>query len=205
MIQLIVEGDGEVTAFPILLERLVTALDSYEAVGYSPFLEKMTGLVQEAKFKRAVQIAGNRTDTRAVLVLFDADDDCARSLVPQMQEWAREAVPLLPCAVILARREYEAWFLAAIESLRGHRRISDTARYDRDPEAVRGAKGVVSRFMPQNKPYSETADQVALSAVLDLGQAYRGASSFRKLVKEVCRLLEALGHQPAVPEHWVAD
>ncbi len=203
MIQLVVEGDGEVAAFPVLLERLVGVLGCSEAIGYSPFLEKRTGLVQEEKFKRAVQIVSSRTATRALIILFDADDDCARDVIPQMRQWSQEAVPALPCAVIMARREYEAWFLAAIESLRGRRRVRENARYDRDPEALRGAKGAVSRFMPQNKPYSETADQAALSAVFDLGQAYRGAS-FRKLVQEVCRLLEELGHQPVIPSDWMA-
>ena len=204
MIQSIVEGEGEVNAFPILLSRLILELGCYESVGFSPFLEKRTGIVQESKFKRAVQVVSNRPETRAVIVLFDSDDDCARNLIPQMTQWAQEAVPPLPCAVIMARREYEAWFLAAIKSLRGKRRISDQAQYDRNPEERRGAKGVVSRFMPPNKPYSETADQVALSAEFDLGQAYRHASSFRKLVKEVCRLLKKLGHSPAIPEHWLA-
>jgi hypothetical protein len=205
VIQLIVEGDGEVRAFPVLLERLIGAFGCYEAIGYNPFLEKRTKIVRELEFKRAVQVVSDRADTRAIIVLIDADDDCARDIIPQMTQWSQEAVPSLPCAIIMARREYEAWFLAAIESLHGKRRIRDNARYDRDPEAVRGAKGVVSRFMPQNKPYSETADQVALSADFDLGQAYRHASSFRKLVKEVCRILEELGLSPAIPEHWIIE
>lgn len=204
MIQLIVEGDGEVRAFPVLMKRLVAELGCYEAVGHNPFLEKRTAIVQEDGLKRAVQIVGSRTGACAVIVLFDADDDCARDVIPQMILWAGEAIPAVPCAIVMVRREYEAWFLAAIESLRGHRRIRGDARYDRDPEAIRGAKGVMKRFMPQNKPYSPTGDQAALSAVFDLGQAYRGASSFRKLVKEVCRVLEELGHQPIVPPHWVS-
>ena len=205
MIQSIVEGDGEVAAFPRLLERLVAELGCYEAIGYSPFLENRTGIVKEEKFKRTVQVVSDRPGTSAIIILFDADDDCARDLIPQMTQWTQEVVPSLPCAVVLARREYEAWFLAAIASLRGQRRVRDDAQYDRDPEAVRGAKGVISRFMPPSKPYSETADQVALSAVFDLGQAHRGASSFRKLVKEVHRLLEELGHGPVIPEHWFTE
>jgi hypothetical protein len=204
MIQPIVEGAGEVTAFPLLLRRLLLELGCYEAVG-TPFLEKRTRITQQENFTRAVQVVNGKPDTRAILVLFDADDDCARNLVPQMLKWSQEAVPNLPCAVVMARREYEAWFLAAIESLRGERRIQETAVYPRDPEAVRGAKGVISRFMPANKPYSETADQAALSAVFDLGQAYSNSSSFRKLVKEICRLLEELGHIPTLPEHWTVQ
>ncbi len=205
MIQMIVEGEGDAAAFPILLERLVLDLGCYEAVGRSPFIESRTVITQEAKLKRAVQIVSDRSDTRAIIVLFDSDGACASTHIPNMQAWAREAVPSLPCAVIMARREYEAWFVAAIESLRGKRRIREDAQYDRDPEGMLGAKGVIKRFMPQNKPYSETADQAALSAVFDLSQAYHGASSFRKLVKEVCRLLEEIGHAPAVPEHWIKE
>ena len=201
MIQTIVEGDGEVTAFPVLLRRLILELGCYEEVGL-PFLEKRTGIVRQEKFVRAVQVVSSKPQTSAVIVLFDADDDCARDIIPEMLQWSQEALPSLPCAVIMARREYEAWFLAAIESLRGKRRIKDDARYDYDPEVRRDAKGTVSRLMPQDKPYSETADQAALSAVFDLGQAYRKASSFRKLVKEVCRLLKELGQSPAIPESW---
>lgn len=203
MIQSIVEGDGEVAGFPILLERLVRELGCYETIEYRPFLEKRTGIVQEAKFKRAVEVVSNRPNAHAVIILFDADDDCARDVIPKLTRWSQEAIPSLPCAVIMARREYEAWFLAAIESLRGERRIREDAQYDQNPEHRCGAKGVISRFMPQNKPYSETADQAALSALFNLSQAYRHASSFRKLVKEVCRILKEIGHDPSIPEHWL--
>ena len=59
MIQSIVEGEGEVNAFPVLLSRLILELGCYEAVGVSPFLEKRTSIVQEAKFKRAVQVVSS--------------------------------------------------------------------------------------------------------------------------------------------------
>lgn len=202
MIQPIVEGQGEEKAFPILLRRLIPELGCYVDVGGAPFRSKRTEMVREADFKRAVQIAAFKPNACALLVLFDADDDCASTHVPNMARWAREVAPQLPSAVVMARREYEAWFLAAIESLRGQRRIHLEASYPDDPEQVRAAKGVVSRFMPPNTPYAETADQPALSALFDLGTAYRRASSFRKLVKELCRLLEELGQEPVIPPDW---
>ena len=58
--------------------------------------------------------------------------------------------------------------------------------------------------MPAATPYVERADQPALSAQFDLGQAYRHASSFRKLVKELCGILIDLGHQPAIPTEWTS-
>ena len=114
-----------------------------------------------------------------------------------------KALPLL-LYLALARREYEAWFLAAIESLRGKRRIRPDAAYAADPEAIRDAKGTLSRFMPARTPYRETTDQPALSAQFDLGLAYQRASSFRKLVRELCRILRELGHQPVIPSEWTS-
>ena len=203
MIQPIVEGQGEEKAFPILLRRLLSELGCYLDVGGSPFRSKRTQIIREADFKRAIQIASLKPGACAILVLFDADDDCASTYVPSMRNWAQEVMPQMPCGIVMARREYEAWFLAAIESLRGQRRIHQEAIYLDDPEQIRAAKGALDQFMPQNMPYSETADQPALSALFDLGDAYRRASSFRKLVKELCRLIEELGQEPVIPSKWV--
>lgn len=201
MIQPVVEGQGEEAAFPILLRRLMLVLGGYVDIG-PPVRSKRTQMVREEDFKRAVRLASYKPGASAVFVLFDADDDCARTHVPDMTRWASEAVPQMPSAVVMARREYEAWFLAALESLRGRRGIREDAAYEADPEQVRGAKGVVSRTMPQETPYSETADQPALSAHFDLKAAYARAASFRKLVKELCRVLEELGQSPAIPPDW---
>ncbi len=205
MIQPIVEGHGEEKAFPILLRRLLSELGCYLDVGGSPFRSKRTQIVREAEFKTAVQIAALKPGACAILVLFDADDDCASTHVPNMLVWAQEVAPEMPCGVVMARREYEAWFLAAIESLRGHHGISQDAVYQSNPEQVRDAKGVVGSFMPQNVSYAPTADQPSLSARFGLGAAYRRASSFRKLVKELCRILEELGLKPVIPLDWSGE
>lgn len=194
MIQPIVEGYGEVDAFPVLLRRLLIELGVYVPVGRS-IRRNRTQLVREDGLKQALQLAG-LGDVTAVLVLFDADDDCARDRVPDMLRWANEAVAHLPCAIVMACREYEAWFLAAIESLRVD------AVYEEDPERKRDAKGAVRSFLPR---YSPTTDQPAFSARLDLGQAYRRASSFRKLVKELSRILTASGYEPTVPPAWTPE
>jgi len=205
MIQSIVEGDGEVSAFPILLQRLVNELSCHEAIGYTPFLEKRTQITKEDKFKRAVQIAGSKADTSALVVLFDSDGVCARDHIPQMLLWGHEVAPHLPLAIVMAQCEYEAWFLAAIESLRGERRIEVTASYELDPDKKKSPKSVIDHFMPRDKSYSPTADQPALSAKFHLGQAFRNSFSFRKLVKEVHRLLTELELQPIIPTEWEAN
>ena len=89
MIQSIVEGQGEAQAFPVLLRRLIRELGCYVDAGGSPFRSKRTLIVREADFRRAVQVASFKPNACALLVLFDADDDCAAPHVPNMLAWAR--------------------------------------------------------------------------------------------------------------------
>jgi hypothetical protein len=94
-------------------------------------------------------------------------------------------------AVVLAKREYEAWFLAAAESLRGMRGLSDALEGPLEPEAVRGAKEWLSDRMPDGVKYSATDDQPAFTAVFDMVAARR-ADSFDKCYRDIRRMLEAL-------------
>jgi hypothetical protein len=202
VIQPIVEGNGEVEAVPILLRRLIPELcEGYMEVN-RPLRFPRTKLVREADFRTAVRLAKLNEENTAVLVLFDADDDCARDRIPIMYEWVAEEGLALPHTIVMARQEYEACFLASLESLRGKRRIADDAAYALNPEEKRGAKEAISKFMPLNLPYAETADQPNLTAEFDLAQAFKRASSFQKLVKELCRVLSELGYQPNIPLHW---
>src|SRR5437879_4604188 len=160
MIQPIVEGHGEQMALPELLRRLMAALGVFDVRVRPPIRRPRSDFLMEERFRESIQLARLQPDVQAILAVFDLDDACARDVVPLLLRWGRQEAPPLAFGVALARREYEAWFLAAIESLRGKRRIGADATYPTDPEAIRDAKGAVSQFMPPMKPYQETADQV---------------------------------------------
>jgi hypothetical protein len=202
MIVPIVEGQGDALAVPVLLRRLLASLEVFGPTVGTAIRHPRSKLVQENGLREAVRLAGYRPGAEAMLILFDADDDCARDIVPSLTHWAASEIGYLPIAVVLARREYESWLLAALESLRGVRRIAADAVCAGDPEASRGAKGVLNSHFPRKDPYKETTDQVALTAKFNLAQTYRRCSSFRKLVKELCRVLDATGHAPSMPEEW---
>jgi len=89
MIQPIVEGQGEEAALPVLLRRLLPELGCYTTECSSPVRSHRTQIVREADFKRAIKIASFKPNARAILVLFDADSDCARNHVPDMLRWAK--------------------------------------------------------------------------------------------------------------------
>lgn len=202
-LQPIVEGHGDVLAVPELLRRLV-----YEA-GY-PDMEvlksiraKRSELVREETLERYISLARMKA-TDAILIVFDADDDCPSELAANVLEMANRLAAPMPCQVVIPTREYEAWFLAAIESLKGTRGIAHDAVVEEEPEIHRDAKGLLEQKMNAGHFYVERTDQVALTAAFDMSSAYRSCRSFRHLVKAFGSLSGACGITLAAwpPSHW---
>ena len=203
-IQPIVEGHGEVAAFPVLLRRLVQEVGIRAVDIARPIRRPRHPLVEEDGVSQAVRLALLEPDCGAVLILFDGDDDCPADLGPTVQNWATAAAAGTPCHVVLAHREYEAWFLAAIESLRGRRGVLTDVEPHPEPERPRGAKEQLEARMEPSATYLETTDQPAFSALLSLPAAYRRSRSFRKLADSFGNLVRAMGHDVGVwpPTAW---
>jgi hypothetical protein len=205
-IQPIVEGHGEVAAAPLLLRRLRDLAQRFDWDVNAPIRRKRSELVQEDELRRSVQLARIQPSCSAILVLFDSDKDCPKELGPKLQGPAQEEAGAIPCRIALCHKEYEAWFLAAIESLRGERGIRDDAVSHPSPEEPRGAKGHLQDRMVEGQTYGERADQPALSALFDMQPAYRKCRSFRHLVKAFGELTAAAGVAPVdwPPPDWLA-
>ena len=206
-IQPIVEGHGEVKAVPELLRRLISESQAWAVEIGRPIRRTRSQLVRETEVKKVVRLALRQQGCRAILILFDGDSDCPAHLGPTVQQWAAEAAGKAPCEVIIAHREYEAWFLAAIESLRGMRDIRDDACSHPHPERPRGAKEQLEDRMQAGASYLETTDQVALSALFSLADAHRRCRSFRKLVSSFGRLVRSIGQETGEwpPASWTED
>ena len=95
----------------------------------------------------------------------------------------------MPVAVVLANKEFEAWFLGAKESLQGLRGIRRDASTPLLPEGIQGAKERLTRNM-ENRRYLEVDDQPALAESMDLGMVRQRCPSFDKLWRELERLLK---------------
>lgn len=173
----IVEGHAETESVPVLLRRLGIPC-------VRPFRVKRNKVVKPGELERAITLATmDRAGATAVLVLLDADDDCPAALAPALLQRARAVSPL-PVSVVFAVREFEAWFLGGIHSLRGQRGISDDASYDADPEQPRGAKERLETLMP-GRSYLDTDDQPALAAALDIEEARLRCPSLDKLLRDL--------------------
>lgn len=186
----IVEGHGEVEAAPILIRRLAAQVDPAIFVRVPPPIRISKGkLLKQDEMEKAIELLARKVGPGgAIFVLLDSDDDCPATLGPALLARARRARPDLPLAVVLAKREYEAWFLAAASSLAGKRGLHPNLAAPGDPEAIRGAKEWLSSHMAGNQSYVETLDQPAFTTAFDLEQARR-ADSFDKCRREIERLL----------------
>jgi hypothetical protein len=169
-----------------------------------PIRKRRPELADETELRRAVRLALKQEGCTAILILFDSDDDCPAELGPLVQAWAQDEAGKLPCAVVMAHREFEAWFLAAIESLRGTRGVRADALSHPEPESHRGAKGLLEQRLVKGRSYSETADQTALTARFDMARAYRRCRSFQHMVRAFGLLAAGVGVplNPWPPEAW---
>ncbi len=186
----IVEGHGEVTALPILLRRIGEALEPARYVEVpKPIRVKRQKVLKEGELERAVRLAILQTrSSDGILILLDADSDCPKELASEIHARSTSVREDRRIRVVLAKVEYEAWFLASARSLGGERGLDQDLAPPPDPEAIRNPKGWLSKRMPVNKAYRETLDQPALTASLDLDAA-RSSPSFDKLWRDVESLL----------------
>ncbi len=191
----IVEGHGDREAVPIVIRRLAAKLDPAAAIHIpSPIRIPKNKLLKAGELERAVDLAARRiVGHGAVLVLLDSDDDCPAQLGPELLQRALSARRDVPLAVVIAKREFESWFLAAAESLRGQRGLATGLDPPPDPEAIRGAKEWLTTRMESGRSYVETLDQPALAACFDLDKARR-ADSFDKFCRDIVHLISALQH-----------
>lgn len=191
----IVEGYGDVSAIPELLRRLQFeyGLGAHGVQIARPVKCTRTQFNSEDQIRRVVRLAITDRDCIGLLLVLDSDDDCPKLHAPKITAWSNREARTTPCEVVMANREYEAWLLGSIESLRGHRGIRLDAAPEDNPEEFRGAKERLETKMRPGFSYSETADQVALTCLADLHSVYERCRSFRRLVNGFQNLLRAAG------------
>jgi hypothetical protein len=194
----IIEGHGEVDAVRVLLPRVASELVGVTLEVVRPFrlprgklLPGRSGArrIDEQELARALDTAStllkhaNSQAQRFALLLCDADEDLPCDLAPRILAGGRKVRGDLDLACVMARREYEAWFIAAAESLTRYLslRPGDEAA-SAEPE-LHGEKWIADRF--RGVSYQKTVDQAKLTAAMDLGLCRDRSRSFAKLCREI--------------------
>jgi len=163
---------GNEPACTVLIARLLYWL-GYHAFHASPHVFRLGSygaFFRGDKLERAVTYHVRQPDCAGVVVLLDMDDDCpvqkARDLAARIQKVSGLSCPV---AVVCAKCEYEAWFLASLESITGD-------IYEGDPETRRDAKG----WLRKRYGYKQTRDQAVYTRKIDVAKACQLSRSFRR-------------------------
>lgn len=192
----IVEGDGECEAVPILLRRIARDVDpGFVLKVLPPVRVPASRLRQQGQVERAVELAARKLQGRGgIFIVLDCDWDggCPAKDGPALLARATSARGDMPIAVVLAKMEYEAWFISAAESLCGKHGLPELLVPPPNPEAVRGAKEWLSDKMMPGRSYAATTDQPAFTALFDMQVARQRADSFDKCYRDVTRMLNLL-------------
>ena len=179
----IVEGHGEAEApnknqqpaVTTLIQKLLNDLECYMLFpsGRPPWRMRSQGdFFADQKLENVIRAHKKYPDCAAILILFDLDDGCPKEKAPMLTKRFRDMEELpFSIIVVCAKREYEAWFLASLES------IHPTHTYPGNPESIRDAKGWLRRQFG----YRERRDQTHYTQELDLKLAYKRSRSFRRL------------------------
>jgi len=114
----IVEGRGEVTAIPKLLGRLFGAAQVTN-IHVGSCIQIKRDRFDKAwdlqKWLHEVKLLG----AQGALIIYDADDDCPGVAADRTRLALSEYNGPVRYQVAVANKEFEAWFLAALPSLRG--------------------------------------------------------------------------------------
>jgi hypothetical protein len=172
---LVVEGHGDVQAALNLVVRLWDDLRLPTLHWADPIRGK--NLHQERGVQKACRLVRTNPDVAGLLLLRDEDDACPKDAAPQAAGWVRALRLPFPAAVVLAHREYEAFFLPCISQMAGQKLrgpgnlerpglVAGTV-FDGNPEGIRGVKEWLSRHMPPGYTYKPTVDQLPMTRLMD--------------------------------------
>ena len=189
----IVEGHGEYQSIRLLLTRIWTELLGGAHLDIlRPIRHKRHQLVKENELKGAIRLAASKLAhapgpamPSLIMILLDADEDRPCELAPRLLAWAKEARADLDIVCIAANVEYETWFVAVAESLRKYLNLPANVMPLDAPEQHRLGKGWVERNFIGGSRYSETQDQPAMTAAMDIALCRARSPSFDKLCREL--------------------
>jgi hypothetical protein len=182
----IIEGRGEADAVSVLIRRIGHELlaGTYIEVA-QPYRLDSGKMRKPDELGRAIlHQAARVTGGGGILVLRDGDDKDVTCPVT-LASWLKQGQDNTPVAleIVIAWKEYEAWILAAIESLRGHKYVRDDATAPDKAEGKRDAKGELTKLMVET--YRPTRHQAKFSAQIDLEMARANSRSFCRMVHAI--------------------
>lgn len=185
----IVEGPGDAAALPRLIRRILDRLGLASIQVLSPVYQKQgkNKLLEQGILEHYAERALERAKGDArVLVLIDADEDCAKERGLELQTRLTRIAP--ESAAVLAVRTYENWLLADASALGRDGGFRDRINPPGNPEEVRDAKRWLGDRRVDGRSYRPTLDQARLTELVNIETIRDRCRSFKKLWDEVERM-----------------
>ncbi|MCC6125954.1 MAG: DUF4276 family protein [Pirellulales bacterium] len=215
---LLVEGDGDVKAAPVLVKQLLRHYSAFDALILNEDKEEPLRVGdysnisrnQFDKWKRYLKSAIKRRNCGACLLLLDGDCKlkvegqpfCAMRAARLLAAEAEKvgAGKLFSAAIVFACMEFESWLIPCTNSFvnkpfsDGRKEILNPAdKIPLNPEvSPRDAKGWFRKIMQTG--YKPTRDQEELTRLADLNQirSHPEIRSFRRLESAIKEIIEAI-------------
>ena len=200
----IVEGPGEVSALPILLKKILGAMNCYDIQIAPPKnANGRESLTKAGGLEKFLTYAASERDCGVILILLDVENGCPLDLVRDfVMRISAHYVPF-PVVIVAANKMYENWILASLETVRG-RKLDDReglpadASLPADAEAENGKRYIENCFPLidgyRRRGYKETLDQKDMTEWIDITLAKSNSRSFRRLchaIEEAVNLINA--------------
>jgi hypothetical protein len=191
---IIVEGDGEVEAFPILLRRLLGKRGCWDIIISNPPINThgIGNITKDNGLESFLELALRRPSCDAILILVDADSSCSKDFAIDLARRAFAYSCHIPTAVVATKYRYENWFLASLETLMGNIGLMDNLEIINCPEGISDPKRFLTEKMIQGRAYRETMDMAPMTNLLDINLVHQRSRSFRRLNHALDELIESI-------------
>ncbi len=149
--------------------------------------------MNKAEIERVIELTTLKaTYLGSILILLDEDYHCPFYIGPKILKAAVESRGDFAIGVVLAKQEFESWFLASAESLGGKCDLKSNLTSPVNFEGIRDAKGWLSNQMANQMKYKPRIHQAQFSEIIDMQLARSRSDSFDKFYREVTRLIDTL-------------
>jgi len=189
---LIVEGQGDEKAVPMLVRKILERHERYDVV--------LCPTQRRGEFPAVAKNFDNfflaATKERApILWIMDFDTkgyDCPYREATNLSERAAQLHPDWPIAFAFLVKEFEALFLHdEAATRRVFTDISKQVVFPEQPESIRGAKEWLSGKRPKGMAYKESVHQEKIAAHLDIDLLRQRSSDFAHLERSLLKLIDA--------------
>jgi hypothetical protein len=196
-IALLIEGDGDYEAVPLLVRKIAIEKSYHDlTIGTKPIkVGDAHAIMKSEKFVRLFEYALTRDDIDAVLIAADCEDHCPVEAVQAAYARIEKIVDRIkkPVGFSFFCREFETMFLVNADHLSRHSKsvILDPKKIPTniDLMTVRNAKGMLKGIISTNT-YKETRDQARLTGAMGVAKC---ADEYRPL-KHLVNVVEWLYH-----------